>query len=175
MITILVEVSFCHKKLQSLLLPWTSTMTPARGYRNIAEPSKAWENTAPPTLLLTCLSPNFPHRPGSVPLGVWGSWDCPASPIFPSTCSLCPIHCVLFRYSHSLSTSSSSDSVIASNLEPLTFSKEAPSPCTLPLGSCCPWGLPCHLSELSLFCTHRRLRLIEGKSFGLFCTSWVNS
>ena len=41
-----------------------------------------------------------------------------------------PSTCVLFRYSHSLSTSSSSDSVTASNLEPLTFSEEAPSPCT---------------------------------------------
>lgn len=33
----------------------------------------------------------------------------------------------------------------------------------LPLGTPCPWGLPCHLSELTLFCTHRKLRLIEGK------------
>lgn len=131
MIPILVEVSFCHKKLQSLLLPWMSTMTSARGYRNIAEPSKAWENTAPPTLLLTRLSANFPHRPGSVPLGVWGSWDCPASPIFPSTCSPCPIHlCLLQILPFTQHFWLLRFTVTVSNLEPLTFSKEAPSPCT---------------------------------------------
>ena len=107
-----------------------STMTSARGYRNIAESSKAWENTAPPTLLLTRLSANFPHRPGVCPLGCGGAGIALPLPFSQVLVPPVPSTCVLFRYSHSLSTSSSSDSVTASNLEPLTFSEEAPSPCT---------------------------------------------
>lgn len=171
MITILVEVSFCHK-LQSLLLPWTSTMTPARGYRNIAEPSKAWRTLLHPPPAHVPFT-NFPQRPEVCPLGCGGArvalplpFSQVLAPSVPST----------------VSSSLHSSALPAPQIQLLrqTWASHlfpgGPIPLhTLPLGSCCPWGLPCHLSELSLFCTHRRLRLIDGKSFGLFCTRWVNS
>lgn len=107
--------------------------------------------------------------------GVWGSWTCPASPVSACICSPCPIHLCLQTPPFTQHLQLLRFAVTASSLEPLTSSKEAPSPCTeslLPLGTPLPLGAPLPLVRAQFILhpqkteTHRRQGL-----FGLFCTS----
>lgn len=141
------------EKLQSLLLPGTSTTTPAGGRRGIAGPSKArrTRSTQPPA------QAPLSRGLGGCPRGV-GSWTCPASPVFPLVCSPCPSHLCPLQ-----------TPPFTQHLQPqIHLLRGGPIPwhtgSLLPLGTPCPWGLPCHLSELTLLCTHRRLSLIEARA-----------
>ena len=129
----------------------------SRGHRSISTFQSAGERGSTQSPAQAPLS-RVPQGPGRVPPGVWGSWTCPASPVFPCICSPCPIH---------LCPLQTPPFTQHFQLLRFTSSEEAPIPLhtgsLLPLGTPCPWGLPCHLSELTLFCTHRKLRLIEGK------------
>ena len=137
------------EKLQSLL-PGTSTTTPAGGRRGIAGPSKArrTRSTQPPA------QAPLSRGLGGCPRGV-GSWTCSRFPA-----RLLPLSQPLV---------SSSDTSIHSALPaPDSPLARRPHPwhtgSLLPLGTPCPWGLPGHLSELTLLCTHRRLSLIEARA-----------
>ena len=141
------------EKLQSLLLPGTSTTTPARGRRGIAGPSKArrTRSTQPPA------QAPLSRGLGGCPPGC-GELDVPCLSRFPAR--LLPLSQPLV---------SSSDTSIHSALPaPDSPLARRPHPwhtgSLLPLGTPCPWGLPGHLSELTLLCTHRRLSLIETRA-----------
>lgn len=150
-------------------------MTPARALRNIPEPSKAWENTTLTTLLLTHLSANFPHTPGSVPpQGMRGFGVLPSRSPFSSTCSPCPSNSCPLRILPFIQSFPPLRVTVASNLQPSTVAPfpRRPLSLTLPLGVPCPWGLPCHLSELSLFCTPQKIENPRRQGlFGLLCTN----
>ena len=91
---------------------------------------------------------------------------------------LVPATRVLFVYSHSFRASPHSESQLLHqtySLEQWHLFPGGPFPShteSLPLGVPCPWGLPCHLSELSLFCIPQKIENPRRQGlFGHFCTN----
>ena len=101
-----------------------------QGHRSISTFQSAGERGSTQSPAQAPLS-RVPQGPGRVPPGVWGSWTCPASPVFPCVCSPCPIH---------LCPLQTPPFTQHFQLLRFTSSEEAPSPCTQ--GHSFLWALP---------------------------------
>lgn len=103
---------------------------------------------------------------------------CPVAPLFSSTCFPCPSNSCPLRILPFIQSFPPLRVTVTYSLAQWHLFPGGPFPShteSLPLGVPCPWGLPCHLSELSLFCTPQKTENPRRQGlFGLLCTNWVS-